>query len=68
MIQLAKQKLNVFKNLIQTFFEQNITLCEEDKGFYLNPFKAHFQCNIFHINRIKWGPDQCFASYFALNS
>ena len=36
-----------------------MTLCEEDKGFKKNLFKAHVQCNIFHINKIKWGPDEC---------
>ena len=32
--------------------------------FYINPFKAHVQCNIFQINKIKWGPDECSASGF----
>ena len=41
---------------------------KKTKDFHLNPFKDFVQCNIFHfcINEIKWGPDECSASDFAL--
>ena len=41
---------------------------KKTKAFDLNLFRVHVQCNIFHINKIKWGPDECSASDFALTS
>ena len=40
---------------------------KKTKHLYLNPLKTHVQHNIFLINKIKWEPDESFASDFALN-
>ena len=41
---------------------------KKTKDFDLKPFKAYVQFIIFHINKMKWEPDECSASDCAINS
>ena len=67
MIQLANIFLNCLGIIFKVLLRQK-KIVKKTNDLYINPIKLHVQCNIFHINKIKWEPDECSVSDFAINS